>query len=78
MLYELATLRSPFHEKGLTMDKLFLKIIGSEYPTLKPEEHSERVIHVIDNMLQGDPKKRPDIVWVSSSIGCGSLSIRQR
>lgn len=72
MLYELATLRSPFYEKGLTMDKLFIKIIGSEYPKLPTEEYPERVIRVIESMLQGEPKKRPDIVWVSLCrfVGC--------
>ena len=68
MLYEMATLRSPFHEKGLTMDKLFVKIVGSEYPKLDSTEHPGRVIELIDAMLEGDPKKRPDIVWVSSRL----------
>jgi len=67
LLYELAQLRSPFHAKGLTMDKLFLKIIRGEYAPVDPACFTARVQEVIDTMLQVNPKERPTIVWVANA-----------
>jgi serine/threonine protein kinase len=68
MLYELATLRSPFHEKGLTMDRLFGKIVKGEFwrPGLSVP-YTGRVSRVVESMLAVDPKNRPDITWCADT-----------
>jgi serine/threonine protein kinase len=65
LLYELATLKSPFQEKGLTMDRLFVKIVKGEYS--KEGYSSGRVSRVVESMLNTEAKQRPDIHWVTHS-----------
>lgn len=66
LLYELATLKSPFQEKGLTMDRLFLKIVKGDYAK-QAGYSSGRVSRVVESLLNTDPKQRPDIHWVHNN-----------
>mmetsp|Transcript_17930 Transcript_17930/g.52414 ORF Transcript_17930/g.52414 Transcript_17930/m.52414 type:complete len:888 (-) Transcript_17930:118-2781(-) len=67
LLYELAELRSPFQEKGLTMDRLFLKIVRGEYRRIDEGKYSARVTRVVTHLLQIDAKNRPDIIWAADT-----------
>lgn len=73
LLYELAELRSPFQERGLTMDRLFMKIINCQFQTLN-EQYSQRMNQVVSCMLQTNPKERPDIDWVR--LNCITIRIK--
>ena len=64
LLYELAVLKSPFAEKGLTMDRLFLKIVRGDFPRIV-RDFFPRLSRVVDSMLNVEAKNRPDVVWVS-------------
>lgn len=76
LLYELATLRSPFAERGLTMDKLFLRIVGGQVlrPSASHPYYGARVRRMVESMLAMDPSQRPDMGWVSatSKLALGS------
>lgn len=66
VLYELACLRSPFQQRKLTMDRLFLNIVKGEYPRMVAgDQYSVHVTDLVDNMLQTNPNDRPDIVRVA-------------
>mmetsp|Transcript_35615 Transcript_35615/g.41912 ORF Transcript_35615/g.41912 Transcript_35615/m.41912 type:complete len:681 (-) Transcript_35615:141-2183(-) len=76
LLYELATLRSPFQEKGLTMDRLFLKIVKGDFSN--QGYPSGRVSRVVESMLNTEPKQRPDIHWVADTSLLARRSLAQK
>ena len=47
MLYELAMLRSPFQQPGLTMDRLFANIVDGTYPPIEGSDFSSRVVTMV-------------------------------
>jgi len=71
MLYELAHLRSPFQQRGLTMDRLFLNIVNGDYPKIGGAEmahlnYSQNMVSMVEGMLQTDSTHRPTISWVAN------------
>jgi hypothetical protein len=64
ILYELAMLRSPFKEEGLSLFGLFQKITKGEYPPIA-DVYSVELRELTSAMLQLDPAARPDI-----EVGC--------
>eukprot|EP01138_Halocafeteria_seosinensis_P000585 gb/GECG01000600.1/.p1 GENE.gb/GECG01000600.1/~~gb/GECG01000600.1/.p1 ORF type:complete len:1074 (+),score=143.16 gb/GECG01000600.1/:1-3222(+) len=64
LLYELAMLRSPFKEEGLNLYGLFQKITNGSYPPIS-SVYSSELRDLVDQMLQGDPSKRPDARYVA-------------
>ena len=57
ILYELATLRSPFYKEGLNFYMLGKRIMARQFEPLG--EVSESLYALVDSMLQVDPSKRP-------------------
>ena len=66
MLYEITMLRTPFQQKGLTMDKLFLKIVRGEFPPI-PEPFSLKLRQMCNDCIMVEPKERPAIERVASA-----------
>jgi hypothetical protein len=62
LLYELATLRSPFKGQGDkdNLYSLFKKISSCQFAQL-PAHHSEHLRSLVGSMIQTDPNRRPDI-----------------
>ena len=60
LLYELATLRSPFKAEGDNLYTLFKKISVGKYEPL-PACFSPQLQHLVQQMIQLDPTRRPDI-----------------
>jgi len=69
VLYEMAMLRSPFQQKGLTMDKLFLKIVQGDYVSMnqETETYTAQMSALIDSMLKTDPSTRPAIDRIAAA-----------
>ena len=68
LLYELTVLRSPFAQKGLTMDKLFSRIIAGAYTSIPLGGcYSGKVGDLIRDMINIKPKERPNIESVASA-----------
>merc|ERR1719446_461652 len=69
VLYELAMLRSPFQQKGLTMDKLFLKIVQGDYVSMsaETEHYTTQMSTLVDSMLKTDPSARPAIERIAAA-----------
>ncbi|GMI47519.1 hypothetical protein TrCOL_g13161 [Triparma columacea] len=68
LLYEMAALRSPFAQKGLTMDKLFQRIIEGKYEPVKGGGiYSGKVGELVGDMINVEPKRRPNIDTVASA-----------
>ena len=60
LLYELATLRSPFKAEGDNLYTLFKKISVGKFDDL-PSHYSPQLHKLTASMIQIDPKARPDI-----------------
>mmetsp|Transcript_24494 Transcript_24494/g.71625 ORF Transcript_24494/g.71625 Transcript_24494/m.71625 type:complete len:518 (-) Transcript_24494:173-1726(-) len=62
LLYELATLRSPFKSQGEkdNLFSLFKKISVGKFAAL-PDRYSEQLAALVTWMIQTDPSRRPDI-----------------
>eukprot|EP00945_MAST-04E_sp_MAST-4E-sp1_P007585 g7585.t1 len=60
ILYELAVLRSPFKEEGLSLYGLFQKINAGKYPDV-PQPYSEELRGMVRKMLDVDVSKRASI-----------------
>lgn len=62
LLYELATLRSPFKGQGDkdNLYSLFKKISGGQFAQL-PDHYSAHLRSLVGRMIQTDPHRRPDI-----------------
>lgn len=60
LLYELATLRSPFKAEGDNLYTLFKKISVGKYEAL-PAHHSPALQSLVQHMIQLDPTRRLDI-----------------
>eukprot|EP00292_Cryptomonas_paramecium_P013614 CAMPEP_0113662532 /NCGR_PEP_ID=MMETSP0038_2-20120614/629_1 /TAXON_ID=2898 /ORGANISM="Cryptomonas paramecium" /LENGTH=226 /DNA_ID=CAMNT_0000577439 /DNA_START=419 /DNA_END=1095 /DNA_ORIENTATION=+ /assembly_acc=CAM_ASM_000170 len=57
LLYELATLRSPFEAPNQTLYDIFKRINTCDYPAL-PERLSQELRELVGSMLQGEAKRR--------------------
>lgn len=60
VLYELAMLRAPFKEPGMTFQELCKRVIRGDYEHL-PKVFSDEMRDIVDGMLATDPDKRPDL-----------------
>ena len=58
MLYELATLRSPFYSDGINFYVLGKRIMGRKFEPIS-EDYSPPLAAIVDRMLQIDPSNRP-------------------
>ena len=70
VLYELAMLRAPFKEPGMTFQELCKRVIRGDYEDL-PKVFSREMRDLVDAMLSVDPDDRPElgeICAVSSSM----------
>ncbi|GMH67443.1 hypothetical protein TrRE_jg9971, partial [Triparma retinervis] len=68
LLYEMAMLKSPFAQKGLTMDKLFQRIIEGTYEAVPVGGvYSTKVGGLVGDMINVEPKRRPNIDTVASA-----------
>ncbi|CAM9743972.1 unnamed protein product, partial [Chrysoparadoxa australica] len=67
VLYELAMLASPFAESGLTLERLFVRIVRGTYPPVDTQCYSHRLANLVDNLLVVDPWQRPDVGRVASA-----------
>jgi NIMA (never in mitosis gene a)-related kinase len=66
LLYELTMLKTPFQSKGLTMDRLFMKIIAGEFTDIPPP-FSSRLSGLCRDLINVDASKRPSIDVVASA-----------
>ncbi|KAL7750208.1 Serine/threonine-protein kinase Nek6 [Sorochytrium milnesiophthora] len=64
ILYELCALQSPFWGDKLNIYGLCKKIDAVDYPPLKEDEYSSTMRHLIADMIQLKPSKRPDCAKV--------------
>ncbi|KAK3272360.1 hypothetical protein CYMTET_19344 [Cymbomonas tetramitiformis] len=60
LLYELATLQSPFYQDGLNFYQLGKNITNCEYEPL-PETRSTEMQELVASMIQADPQARPSV-----------------
>ena len=67
LLYEMAVLKSPFAAKGLTMDKLFQRIVEGEYTPVGVGVYDGKLDNLVKDMIQLQPKVRPTIDTVASA-----------
>ena len=67
VLYEMAMLRSPFQQKGLTMDRLFLKIVQGDYVPMSAGTYTTQMSSLVDSMLKTDPSARPPIERIAAA-----------
>lgn len=68
ILYELAALRSPFKEEGLSLPTLFARVQAGDYPPIPPApRRSAALVSLVDAMLRQDPASRPDIEGVRAA-----------
>lgn len=58
LLYEFATLKSPFEAPNQTLYDIFKKINNGDYPPL-PDVFSQELRSLVSRMLHNDPKRRP-------------------
>ena len=63
LLYELATLTSPFHSPGINFYLLGKRIMSRKFEPI-PEGYSEALRGCVDRMLQIDPNDRPSAAEV--------------
>ena len=61
MLYELATLRSPFEMEGANLYAVFRRISKAAYAPLPAARFSRPLLSLARRMLCVDPEARPDI-----------------
>jgi len=59
LLYELASLRSPFKAQGDNLFMLFKKISSGKFAPL-PQQYSQQLSQLVGSMIQVDPAHRPD------------------
>ena len=77
VLYEMAMLRSPFQQKGLTMDRLFLKIVQGDYVPMSAGTYTTQMSSLVDSMLKTDPSARPPIERIAAAaLVCRSTQPR--
>ena len=70
ILYELAKLRAPFKEPGMTFKALCERVLTGDYEAL-PELFSDELRELVDGMLATEPSMRPsldEIVHVSKQM----------
>lgn len=67
LLYEITMLKTPFQQKGLTMDKLFGRIVAGEYPPIPSPPFSPSLNDLAADMILVDAKRRPEIDKVAAA-----------
>ena len=77
LLYELATLRSPFEAPNQTLYDIFKRINSCDFPPL-PDALSQELRDLVARMLQSDPKRRPTAAEALSyaQMACAALQGR--
>ena len=60
ILYELAKLRAPFKEPGMTFKALCDRVLQGDYEPL-PDVFSDDLRDLVDGMLSTDPDRRPSL-----------------
>ena len=63
----MAMLRTPFQQKGLTMDKLFHRIVSGSFPPVSTAFYNTKMRDLVDDMVQVAPTDRPTIDAVASA-----------
>ena len=66
LLYEMSMLKTPFQQRGLTMDKLFQKIVEGTYPPVANPMYDQKLGNLVRDMILTTPKLRPNIDTVAS------------
>ncbi|GMI19302.1 hypothetical protein TeGR_g4223 [Tetraparma gracilis] len=67
LLYEITMLKTPFQQKGLTMDKLFGRIVAGEYPPIPSPPFSPSLNDLAADMILVDARRRPEIDEVAAA-----------
>ncbi|CAM9627483.1 unnamed protein product [Phaeothamnion confervicola] len=67
VLFEMAMLHSAFYEAGLTMEKLFRKVVDGAFATIDTRIYSRALGNLIDHLLVVDPAERPHIERVAAA-----------
>ncbi|GMH86606.1 hypothetical protein TrST_g13901 [Triparma strigata] len=67
LLYEMAMLKTPFQDKGITMDKLFQRIVEGKYEGIDLDVYGTKIAELVEEMVRVEPKERPDIDAVASA-----------
>lgn len=77
LLYELATLRSPFEAPNQTLYDIFKRINSCDFPPL-PDSLSQELRDLVSRMLQSDPKRRPTAAeaLAYAQMACSALQGR--
>jgi serine/threonine protein kinase len=77
LLYELATLRSPFEAPNQTLYDIFKRINSCDFPPL-PDTLSQELRDLVSRMLQSDPKRRPTAAeaLAYAQMACAALQGR--
>jgi len=68
LLYELATLQSPFEFEGATLASVFAKIMNGDYKPLEGEHHSQPLRELVLRTLHVDPSRRPTMSEVDDLV----------
>ena len=67
LLYELATLKSPFEMEGADLYAVFKKISKGDYARIPPDRHVGPLARLTNAMLQLDPAARPAAAEVAGA-----------
>mmetsp|Transcript_52015 Transcript_52015/g.119675 ORF Transcript_52015/g.119675 Transcript_52015/m.119675 type:complete len:152 (-) Transcript_52015:268-723(-) len=77
LLYELATLRSPFYSEGLNFYVLGKRIMSRQYEPVG-DSRSPQLAQLVDQMLQINPADRPtaEAVFVAARAACEAHGVQ--